>query len=61
MSGIRKYQSLGTLVNRLRDDLNQRETESEKKVINKPATILLLYAYNRTGKTRLSLDFMDAG
>lgn len=61
MSGIRTYQSLGTLVNRLRDDLNQRETESKKKVVNKPATILLLYAYNRTGKTRLSMEFKDAG
>lgn len=61
MSGIRKYHSLGTLVNRLRDDLNQRETESEKKVVSKPATILLLYAYNRTGKTRLSMEFKDAG
>lgn len=61
MSGIRTYQSLRTLVTRLRDDLNQRETESKKKVVNKPATILLLYAYNRTGKTRLSMEFKDAG
>jgi hypothetical protein len=61
MSGIRTYESLRTLVNRLRDDLNQRETESQKKVINKPATILLLYAYNRTGKTRLSMEFKDSG
>lgn len=61
MSGIRNYKSLRTLVTRLRDDLNQRETESEKKVVNKPAAILLLYAYNRTGKTRLSMEFKDAG
>lgn len=61
MSGIRSYQSLRTLVARLRDDLNQRETESTKKVVNKPATILLLYAYNRTGKTRLSMEFKDHG
>ncbi|WP_248796113.1 AAA family ATPase [Pseudomonas sp. MWU13-2105] len=61
MSGIRTYQSLRTLVTRLRDDLNQRETESQKKVVNKPATVLLLYAYNRTGKTRLSMEFKDAG
>lgn len=61
MSGIRTYKSLRTLVSRLRDDLNQSETESKKKVINKPATILLLYAYNRTGKTRLSMEFKDAG
>lgn len=61
MSGIRTYQSLGTLVNRLRDDLNQRETTSEKEIVNKQAAILLLYAYNRTGKTRLSMEFKDAG
>ncbi len=48
MSGIRTYQSLGTLVTRLRDDLND-------------ADLVLLYAYNRTGKTRLSMEFKDAG
>ncbi len=61
MSGLRRYQSLGNLVNRLRQDLNQQETESQRRVVNKPATILLLYAYNRTGKTRLSMEFKDAG
>ena len=48
MSGIRTYQSLRTLVGRLRDDLND-------------AQLVLLYAYNRTGKTRLSMEFKDAG
>lgn len=48
MSGIRTYQSLGKLVTRLRDDLNN-------------ADLVLLYAYNRTGKTRLSMEFKDAG
>lgn len=48
MSGIRTYQSLGKLVTRLRDDLNV-------------ADLVLLYAYNRTGKTRLSMEFKDAG
>lgn len=48
MSGIRTYQSLGKLVTRLRDDLND-------------ADLVLLYAYNRTGKTRLSMEFKDAG
>ncbi len=61
MSGIRNYQSLSKLVTRLRDDLNQRETESTKKIINVPATILLIYAYNRTGKTRLSMEFKEVG
>lgn len=48
MSGIRTYQSLATLVTRLRDDLND-------------VHLVLLYAYNRTGKTRLSMEFKDAG
>ncbi|MEQ8829771.1 MAG: anticodon nuclease [Alphaproteobacteria bacterium] len=48
MSGIRTYKSLGKLVTRLRDDLNG-------------ADLVLLYAYNRTGKTRLSMEFKDAG
>lgn len=58
---VRTYQSMHTLVTRLRDDLNQRETESQKKVVNKPAAVLLIYAYNRTGKTRLSMEFKDSG
>ena len=53
MSGIRTYQSLRTLVTRLRDDLNRTAT--------KPTQLVLLYAYNRTGKTRLSMEFKDAG
>jgi hypothetical protein len=48
MSGLRKYQSFRTLVTRLRDDLNNME-------------LVLLYAYNRTGKTRLSMEFKDRG
>jgi hypothetical protein len=52
MSNIRTYQSLRTLVTRLRDDLNNP---------TKPTQLILLYAYNRTGKTRLSMEFKDAG
>lgn len=52
MSGIRNYQSLRTLVTRLRDDLNNP---------TKPTHLVLLYAYNRTGKTRLSMEFKDTG
>ena len=52
MSGIRTYQSLHTLVTRLRDDLNNP---------TKAVHLVLLYAYNRTGKTRLSMEFKDAG
>jgi len=48
MSGIRTYQNLRNLAIRLRDDLN-----------NMP--VVLLFAYNRTGKTRLSMEFKDAG
>lgn len=52
MSGIRTYQSLRDLVQRLRDDLNNP---------TKPTELVLIYAYNRTGKTRLSMEFKDAG
>jgi hypothetical protein len=52
MSGTRTYQSLRTLVTRLRDDLNNP---------TKPTQLVLMYAYNRTGKTRLSMEFKDAG
>ncbi|MGF9692838.1 AAA family ATPase [Rhizobium sp. 0TCS1.26] len=48
MTGIRTYNSLRDLVARLRDDLNN-------------AQLVLLYAYNRTGKTRLSMEFKDVG
>jgi hypothetical protein len=52
MSGVRTYQSLRNLVKRLRDDLNNP---------TKPTQLVLLYAYNRTGKTRLSMEFKDTG
>lgn len=52
MSGIHTYQRLGDLVTRLRDDLNYP---------TKPTQIILIYAYNRTGKTRLSMEFKNAG
>lgn len=51
MSGIRIYKDLRRLVTRLRDDLNNP---------TKPAQLILIYAYNRTGKTRLSMEFKDA-
>lgn len=52
MSGIRTYPSLRNLVERLRDDLNNPTKQTE---------LILLYAYNRTGKTRLSMEFKDTG
>ena len=52
MSGIRTYKSLLNLVKRLRDDLNNP---------TKPMELVFLYAYNRTGKTRLSMEFKDEG
>ncbi|MFD1624591.1 hypothetical protein [Azospirillum griseum] len=47
-----KHKNLKSLVTRLRDDLNNP---------TKPISLLLIYAYNRTGKTRLSMEFKDAG
>lgn len=51
MSGkpaIHHYANLRTLARKLRDDLGGVE-------------LILLYAYNRTGKTRLSMEFKDEG
>lgn len=44
----RSFQSLSKLATRLRDDLNNMD-------------LVLLYAYNRTGKTRLSMEFKERG
>jgi hypothetical protein len=46
------YRNLKTLVVRLRDDLNNP---------TKPTALVLIYAYNRRGKTRLSMEFKDTG
>ena len=46
------YKNLKNLVARLRDDLNNP---------TKPISLVLIYAYNRTGKTRLSMEFKNAG
>lgn len=45
---IYKYKTLNNVVTRLRDDLKTSDT-------------VLLYAFNRTGKTRLSMVFKDKG
>ncbi len=50
MSGISTFQNLRGLVTRLRDDLNNPTKQTQ---------IILIYAYNRTGKTRLSMEFKN--
>ena len=45
---IRQYQNLTTLTRRLRSDV-------------KDAHCVVMYAYNRTGKTRLSMEFKNQG
>lgn len=45
---VHRYQNLRTLAQRLRSDV-------------KDIHCVLLYAYNRTGKTRLSMEFKDIG
>ncbi len=45
---IYNYKTLPGLVTRLRDDLNNSD-------------FVLLYAYNGTGKTRISMAFKDKG
>lgn len=49
---IHRLANLRKLVARLRDDLNNPTKQTQ---------IVFLYAYNRTGKTRLSMEFKDAG
>ena len=52
MSGnqkIQRFESLQKLVTRLRDDLDGGNQD-----------FVMLYAYNGTGKTRLSMEFKDA-
>lgn len=50
---IYNYKSLRSVVTRMRDDLRQNE--------NGGADFILLYAYNGTGKTRLSMEFKEKG
>jgi len=45
---IYKYTTLRGLINRLRDDLNNQD-------------FVLLFAYNGTGKTRISMEFKERG
>jgi len=45
---VHQYKTLSGLVTRLRDDLNNHD-------------FVLIYAYNGTGKTRLSMAFKDKG
>lgn len=47
---IHRYTNMRRLVSRLRDDLNGGNQD-----------FVLLYAYNGTGKTRLSMEFKEAG
>src|SRR6185369_6988924 len=47
---VHHYSDMRRLVARLRDDLNGGGQD-----------FVLLYAYNGTGKTRLSMEFKDAG
>ena len=47
-SKIHRYKNLTTLARRLRSDVNDFQC-------------VLLYAFNRTGKTRLSMEFKDQG
>lgn len=61
MSGTRTYKKLETLVARLRDEFNQIATHSIKKVVNQPLTVLLIFAYTRTGKTHLSMECKKKG
>ena len=47
---VYRYKTMRPLVSRLRDDFKSGEKD-----------FILLFAYNGTGKTRLSMAFKDAG
>ncbi|MEX2597727.1 MAG: AAA family ATPase [Salibacteraceae bacterium] len=59
MSRPRTYATLDTLLNRLDDELNQGEIINQPRTRIEPVSLLLIYAYNRTGKTRLSRKFKE--
>lgn len=50
---IYNYKTLRNVVTRIRDDLRQND--------NGGVDFVLLYAYNGTGKTRLSMEFKEVG
>jgi len=50
---VYKYKSIRNIVTRLRDDLRDSD--------NGGNDFILIYAYNGTGKTRLSMEFKEAG
>ena len=50
---INNFKSLRNVVTRIRDDLRQSD--------NGGVDFVLLYAYNGTGKTRLSMEYKEAG
>ena len=51
---IWRYKNLKNLSIRLRDDLNNNNNDDKTDLV-------LLYAYNGTGKTRLSIEFKNRG
>ncbi len=59
MSQVTKFDNLDALVTHLRDLLVNGLPQKDKP--NKQIRYLLLFAYNGTGKTRLSMAFKEAG
>ena len=59
MSQITNFTDLDMLVTHLRDVLKNGVKQKDKN--NKQIRQLLLFAYNGTGKTRLSMSFKEAG
>ncbi len=59
MSQITAFDNLNNLVGHFRSVLENGLTQKNKP--NKEIRYLLLFAYNGTGKTRLSMTFKDAG
>lgn len=60
---VRTYKTMQTLVQKLRNDLKSGDKVQSKSVeiVGSGEDFILLFAYNGTGKTRLSMAFQDAG
>lgn len=58
MSTLYSFATLRDITNFLRDCFEEKKSAQER---TKGKNVILLFAYNGTGKTRLSMDFKDAG
>jgi hypothetical protein len=61
MSKLEEISSSEEMAKRLRVELSSPEEQYENRKTKRPPDVILIFAYNRTGKTRLTMDFKDQG